>query len=155
MATGTFYDARRDYDGEVGSFRVNVAVLSAANFDAQAALRSSFTVALANIVGGNSDHFAIGNTYPGLEQGQPSDDPLDQRELKWLVQYHDTTTNKKYRCELPCADLSQLDPDDRKNANIGDAGAVDGFITAFEAYVLSEAGNAVEVDEITLVGRNL
>jgi hypothetical protein len=96
---------------------------------------------------GNVDHPFVG----------PSEDETAQRELKWLVQYHNTTTNKKYRVELPCADMAQLDPNDRAHAHIGDAGVVDAFVTAFEAFVKPEdnPANAVEVDEITLVGRRL
>jgi hypothetical protein len=72
-----------------------------------------------------------------------------------LVQYHDSTTGRKYSVELPTADPAMIDPNDRAHAAIGDAGPVDAFITAFEAVVISRDGNAVVVDEITLVGRRV
>lgn len=150
---GRFSASRKDYDGESSSYGVRVAAITAANFDAQHTLRVALTGAISNICGGTVQQ----NTEANVDviSNQPSNDPLDQRENKWLVTYHETANPLVfYRLELPCADLTKLDPDDRKHAHIGDAGDVDGFVTAFEAYALSPNGNAVTVDEITFVGRN-
>lgn len=144
----------RDYGNEAGTVNFHVPVLTAANFDAQVTLRGALQTALlgmiavdmlAQIVSGNH----VLNTSVG------DDNPLAQRENKWLIQYHETgDPTVKGTYTLPCADLSLLDPNDRAHAEIGDGGPVDAFVTAFEAYVLSENGNAIAIDEITFVGRN-
>lgn len=74
------------------------------------------------------------------------------RELGIMVSYVDNTTSKKYHFVIPgpaegllIAGTDNVDPD---NADW------QAFVTAFEAGVLSEAGNAVSVLGGHLVGRN-
>jgi len=141
----------QDYDGERSNFGVYCAVLSAANFVAENTdMVALWAAADAITLGGLIKH-EHGNRYRDANPVLPASDAA-QRELKWLVQYHDSTSGKHYSIEVPCADTAQLDPNDRKHAFIGDAGVVDAFVTAFEAFALSETGGAVVVDEITLVG---
>jgi len=143
----------RDYNGEVARTRIHVTVLSAGNFAAQAALRAAYESAYAAIINGVVAHKQYGNAE--LVSAASSADATAERENKWLVQFHDTTTQKKYRIEIPTPDNALKDPNDRAHAEIGDAGVVDAFVDGFEAYAISDAGNAVLVDEITFVGRNL
>lgn len=143
-----------DYGGEVSGFRCRTPELSGAAVDYDAMLVefvdlqdkiAGITIGLkvkAERVQGNT--VALGNA-PVVEA---------QRETKWLVQYHDDTTKKKFTLEIPCADLTMLDPGDRPHANIGDAGAVDDFVAAFEAYAITPDGGVPVVDEITHVERN-
>jgi len=150
---GFDYNAWADYDNEVAGSRVTAPTLTAANFDAQAALRAAYHTAIAGIINGvlvtqNYGNFEHPNVGPAAAQGT-------RRELKWRVDFHDNVTLKKYKIELPTADVAVLDPNDRAHAFIGDAGAVDAFVTGMQNYVLSEVGNAITVDEITLVGRLL
>lgn len=142
-----------DYDGEHSNVRVHCVPLTAANFDAQATLRAALNVAVANITLGVLHK----NMYGGedLVSNNKATDVAAQRELKWLVSYIDDTTMTKYSIEIPTADVAQLDPNDRAHAEIGDAGVVDAFVTAFEAFARSPVGNSVTVEEITLVGRML
>jgi len=140
-----------DYDNEVGNIRVRVAAITAANHDAQVTLHDSLVTAIDGICNGLKIKRTYGNENV-LAVG-PDSNTGTQRELKWLVSYHDSSTLRRYSLELPCADVGQLDPNDRAHAEIGDAGVVDAFITAFEAVAKSPVGNAVTVDEITLVGR--
>lgn len=144
-----------DFDGEKSTTRVVVTPLTAANFDAQGTLSSAYHIAVANITLGNLVKNVVATEDTQL--GTAPDDPEAQREKKWLVQYHDADNGNKYSCELPCADLSLLDINDRKHAAIGDGDVVDAFVAAFEAYVKSpfDPANAVVVDEITYVGRRL
>jgi len=142
-----------DYDGEVSTVRVEPAELTAVNFDAQVALAIAFMDAVAGITLGLKTGFQHMNDTKTVLG--PSSDVDAQRERKWLVQWHDGVTFKRYTTEIPCADLAQLDPNDRGNANIGDASVVDAFITAWEAFVLTPDGNTALVDEITHVGRNV
>lgn len=140
-----------DYDGESTIFRVNSAQLTAANIDAQIALNVALGVAIVGITRGTLQKIAYGNEVvsPGV-----SSDPLAQRENKWLIRYHDDTTGEAQRVELGTADLTKLDGNNRSYAEMGDGAEVDAFVAAFEAYVLSAAGNAVVVDSIQFVGRN-
>lgn len=149
---GVYNQTRIDYNGEKSTVRFKVPVISAANFAAQEALRAAFGTSIAGICGG------VFNKYQWMNEDFLSEDkatdPLDQREIKWLVSYGDDVTGQRYTLELPCADLTKLDPNDRAHANIGDAAEVDAFVAAFEAFALSPDGNAVTVQEITFVGRN-
>jgi len=140
-----------DYDGEITTTSVNVLALSAANYDAQATLRTAFVAAMVAMTIGELQRSEYGNV--SLQSITPASDVQAQREKKWLVDYHDATSLKRYSFEIGTADLDQLDPNDRAHAEIGDAGIVDAFVTAAEAYLLSPTGGAIVVDEITFVGR--
>jgi len=155
MATlaGTYSASICDYDGEMGTLQMGVAALTAANFAAQATLRGDFDIALQAIIEGVRQRENFGNRI--VESLEVAADQTAQRELKWLVQYHDATSLKRYSLEIPTAAVDVLDPNDRAHAHIGDAGVVDAFITAFEAYALTPDLHAPVVDEITLVGRAL
>lgn len=79
--------------------------------------------------------------------------PFAQRETKWLVRGTDTVTGKRVTFTIPCADLAQLVPGtdflDTSAASPGEA-----LVTAIEANVKSDVGNAITVDSIEHVGRN-
>lgn len=149
---GFYTRSLKDYDGETTTFRVRAAQLNAGNIADQIALQAALGTAINDMVLGALNRITYGN-----EVDTPvvaASDPGAQRELKWLVNYHDTTTGKKLRAELGTANTARLDPNARGQAEMGDGAEVDAFVTAFEAYVLSDAGNAVAVDSIILVGRN-
>lgn len=84
----------------------------------------------------------------------PPSDQNAQRERKWLVRYRDTVNYKLFTKEIPGADLSLLDSVRKGYMDIA-SGAGATFVSAFEAYQVSEYGNPVEVVEIAHVGRNL
>jgi len=155
MATlaGYYAASIADYDGEIGTLQFAVAALTAANFAAEGTKRGDFDIALQAIIGGVRQREQFGNRIVSSLEVATSE--AAQRELKWLVQYHDATSLKRYSLEIPTALVTVLDPNDRAHAEIGDAGVVDAFITAFTAYALTPDGNAPVVDEITLVGRPL
>ena len=150
-ALGFYSRTYRDYDSEESNIRVRVEEMTAVNFAAQLALSVTFASALNAMQGGAIARYSLGNSYE--ISPLPASSPTAQRESKWLVQYVGTD-GKSYTMEIPNALHSLLDANDRAHAEIGDAGVVDAFIAAFEAYVLDEAGTAVTVQEITLVGRN-
>jgi hypothetical protein len=154
MATGYNGMTLRDYDNEVGRVRVRQETLTAANFDAQAALRGAFESAVVTMTECAAlASFSYGNEQTNSIVGAAS--TYAQRELKWLVQYHESGGTTPYSMTIPCAKTTLLDPNDKKHAHIGDAGVVDAFVTAFEAFVLGPNGSATVVDDITLVGRNV
>lgn len=140
----------RDNSGEKSVATFQGVSLSAANYDAQVALQGTLETAIAGLVDGTlykrmrvASESIIGLSLPASGV---------QREIKYLVRYHDNVTGQQLRSELPCADLSQL----VANKEFVDitAGAGLAFKNAFEAYVVSDAGNAVVVDEIIFVARN-
>lgn len=77
-----------------------------------------------------------------------------QREEKWLASYHDSTTLASYQIELPCRKASVKPPVGQDFVDLT-ASPWSGFKTAFEAAVFSPDGNAVVLDRVTLIGRNV
>lgn len=149
--TGKAAFTQADYDGEITTTSVSVPVITAANFDAQATLRNALMAAIQGITLGEYQRTEFGNVV--LSSISKASDTGAQREKKWLVDYHDTTSLKRYSFEIGCADDAQLDAQDRAHAEIGDGDVVDAFVTAAEAYILSPTGGAIVIDEITFVGR--
>lgn len=101
------------------------------------------------------DETLLSNTLPT--------NPFSQRELKWLVQYRDTTSNNLYTITLPTADPSGVDGGgdprlvpgtDLANTANADIAA---FITRFNSFARSPEADdhLVAVTEIRLVGRNI
>lgn len=150
---GFYTRSLRDYDGEDSAVRVNCAALNAGNIAAQLTLQSNFGAAINDMSMGSLQYIRYGN-----EVIQNSDSPEDtwaQRELKWRVNYRDTVTGDPHWFTIPCANATLLDPNNRKQAYMGDAGDVDAFVAAAEAYILSPDGNAIEIESIILVGRDI
>lgn len=144
-----------DYDSEIGTARMNMSELTAGNFLAQSTKIATLQAAIQGVCLSALSSYKYGNriTSPTIDRATMA---YIQRESKFLVQYRDTVTGSRHSVQIPCADLiSHLDPGDHAHARIGDGGHVDAFITAFEAVALSPQGNAVDVLEITHVGRNL
>jgi hypothetical protein len=143
----------KDYDGEPTSTTFPVAALTAANFDAQEVLRAALQSALDAILLGQIQQYEQANLI--VDSVSAPDDPLAQRELAIRVNYVDGTALKPHRTEIPCPDLTNLDSNARAYFAIGDGDVIDAWVTKFEAYALSEDGNAVEVQNMILKGRNL
>jgi len=150
---GHFNRTYLDYDGEKSSVGIYHDVMTTGNIVALQAAMLTLYGAIDALCKGVPESYRFENIYTLV--AAPPNDAWAQREIKWRVDYHDTTTGKPYRLEIPCADLDNLDPNDRAHAFIGDADKVDDFVTAFEAIAKSQDGNAVVVDEITAVGRSL
>jgi len=150
---GFYTRTLRDYDGEKTTFRVNTPDLNAGNMAAQLVLQANFGAAVNDMVRGSLFKIAYGNEVNAA--AAPPDDVFAQREMKWQVFYADTVTGEPHHITIGTADMEQLDPNNREQAYIGDGGVVDQFVTDFEAYVVSPAGNAVTITDIVLVGRNV
>jgi len=79
--------------------------------------------------------------------------PQAQRELKWLVRMYDTTTGRAVSVQIPGADTSLLEAgSDRMDSTSAEYIAL---VAAIKDFHISVEGNAVEVIDIVLVGRNL
>jgi len=139
-----------DYAGQPSSARLPVAdgitdVLITTLFDA--------AVAMSIGAAGQSslDISAFKDAGPG---GNPADKKA-QIESKWLVSYHDSVVvTDEYTLEIPGADAALLAAGtDNMDLSAG-AGAT--LKTQIEATVVApRTGNAVVVDEVVRVGRNL
>lgn len=154
MARGIFSRTYKDYDSELSNVQVYHDVLTSGNFTALTGLLVTMYAAMDLMQTGTPESYRFANEYP-LANAQPPADPWSQREIKWRVDFTDNVTGEPYHITIPCADLDLLDPNDRAHAFIGDADKVDAFVTAFEAVAKSKDGNAVTVQEITAVGRNI
>lgn len=144
-----------DYNGETSTVTVPSADMTAANIVAWMAAGDALVTAIEGITRGLSSVKTYVAKRSPLSGDVQASDSGAQRELKWLVRYHDDTTFVRATCELPTADTAQLDPAKRGYAEIGDEGVVDAFVTAFEAFAIGPSGNAAVVDDILLVGRNI
>lgn len=148
--------SQNDYSGEGTVMTVSVPDITAANFDAQETLHAALETAIELVVIGAK--VKRQKIIEDLGAGGFASDTEAQREAKWLVSYHDDSfPARKLSVELGCADV--IDPDllvqNSDMADLTDADWV-AFIAAFEAVVVAPyTANAVTIDRITLVGRNL
>ena len=75
------------------------------------------------------------------------------REDKWLVGYHDSVTFKPYTFTLPCRKYNLTMAGDTDFLDLTVVGVAT-FVSAAEAFIKRD-GNAIVIDYIRLVGRNL
>ncbi len=144
-----------DYGSEIGTARMYMPELTSANFLAQSTKIAALQAAIQAICLSALSSYRLANLFHDPTRVK-SGAQWSQREMKWLIQYRDTVTGSQHSLAVPCADfMTHLDAGDRAHADMEDAGHVAAFVTAFEAVCLSPNGNAVDVTEITLVGRNL
>jgi len=149
-----------DYDGETSTTSINIVDVTAANFDAVNTAMQDFNAAVQALTLG--DLLARNTSVKTPTLNDAPNDPLAQRETKWLVQYRATQSGavdlgRVYNVELPCADLSLLSSGTDilwKAPATPPVGPIADFITEFEANVLSPAGSTVTVRAIRHVGRN-
>jgi hypothetical protein len=145
-------ESYRDYGtpGEKANFEITVNDLTAGNVVATTGALITLWGAIDALVLGH-----IASRRVTWSSTEPDDtvvtNPLAQRENKWLVRYHDTSA-RKFRVELPTADLSLLDTGTEFLNLAGTEAAA--FKTAFEAVAKSpDDQSAVVVDSIQFVGR--
>lgn len=140
----------RDYDRELASFQVWSTTLTAGNFAAQATAAAALQAAIEDMVLGEpAAHRTLAANV--ITSGASASSTTAQRELKWLIRYHDTS-GRKYSVELPTANPALL----ATNSEFYDQTLPSwtDFVTAFEAFVVSPGdSSAVTVDSAQLVGR--
>lgn len=138
---------------EITSTTFPVTTLTPANVAAIQTLMGNLATAIAGITIG-----AVQKNETVYARNQLSTSPaasqLAQRENKWLMRYHDATTNQKFSLSVGTADLTALP----NNEEFLDLTAGDGLAlkTAFEAVVVSPANssNATVLDSVQFVGRS-
>lgn len=149
---GKYSRTLMDYDGETSTVQCYATDLSEANIAAQITLQSNFGAAINDMSIGSLQKIEYGNVVTTLNSAPTNQ--FAQRELKWRVDFRDTVTGKPYHFTIPCANAALLDPNARGKADMSNQDVID-FVTATEAYVLSQDGNAIEVLQIIMVGRNV
>lgn len=145
-----------DYNNEQSTVTYNIPEVTAATFDGifgaggvvQDLLTATDGISLGNMVYTSS----VVQAGPGATPG-PAGSAFAQRELKWFATYTDTVTGKLHHLEIPCPDLALLVPN-TDLLNVA-AGAGQAWVTAFETNARSPEGNAVQVVNVRVVGRNL
>jgi len=145
-----------DYSLENSNTRLVVEQLTSANVTADLALIDTLLAAMQAITLGQLKTSSVVFRKQEEDTATPTD-PNAQRERKWLVVYHDTTTGKKYRAEIPTADLTGTNLQTNSDmANLADT-QIAAFVTAFEAIVKDpDTGlNDVAIDYIQHVGKRL
>jgi len=151
----TFNDNTVKSNGQAESTTASfpIATLSAANYAAKAALIDALLAAVGGIVIGVEAKEET-TFLRSFISADPASSALAQRENKWLMRYHDATTQQKYQVSVGTADLTKLaDHSEFLDLTGGDGAALK---TAFEAIVVSpgNSANAVVLDTVQFVGRN-
>lgn len=142
-----------DYDKESSSVSIPCVEIDAVNYVAKAAEMDAFTLAVKGVsLGYNYKESRVMDAF--ITPGVPPVDTDAQREKKWLVQMHDAVSGKAHTMEIPCADLSLLDTQARSVMDKTKAEYIS-LRDAIQALYLTDMGNAVVVDDVVFVGRNL
>jgi len=147
---------RRDASKEdaVTNFRVTAILSDGSNYAAINTAISTLAATIEDIVNGNLIKEELYARQVRYTNATPTDD--SRREQKWRVVYEDVSSLAVYDYTIPCADWTNCnraaDSDwwDMNNLSTEQAA----FIAAFEALVLSPAGNGTNVIGVEDVGRN-
>lgn len=131
---------------------VYIPSLTAANFDAQEALRAAFEAAIDAItLGNNGSEDFIAVVTPVVRN--PSLNPLAHRENKWLITASESGTGNPVTFTVPCADLSLLGADgENMDATAPEYAAL---VSAVEDFVRSNDGNTITVTSVKFRGRTI
>ncbi len=138
-----------DFDGQKRQFSFPTVVVTAVNFAAQLVLHDALVAAIDDVTLGNTDFEEFVADRESIRPVILPAAASAQVNIQWVVTYVDAVTGTIANVRVPCADIldttlfapsSNLwDPADAKWVT---------FIAAFEAYVLSEEGNAVVVQQV-------
>jgi len=148
----------KDYDGEPATMSINVVEITAANLDAQQTLLTTLRTALNDITIG-----VVGKQITsdvGWDTTVLTTNPFGQRETKWVIIVEDINGNRFKSNEVPTADLSLLEDNDKyiiKNGAVSVSdpdGFVADFKAAYEAVAVSNTGLALTIIDMYQVGRN-
>lgn len=154
MAVATF--RIRDFSDEYStcSFVVEDVAGDGSNWAALLTAIGSLQTALAAATAGHIAELTITASKELVNDTRPAS-PWAQREIKWLMRYHDDVTYKKYTKTLPCAALELMSDGGDDEVDIVGITAWATLVTWFEANMLSQDGNAITVDGVSVVGRNI
>jgi hypothetical protein len=148
----------RDASNETSTSNFNLGLQTPATIAANIVLTNALQNAIVGIILGNlykSKYTYFDNTMnPAIPNNQAA-----QKELKWMVHYHDNTDlfgalqnphyGDKYIVSIACPDTSKL-VEGTDFADLTDT-AVATFVSAFEDVVLAPGGGAAVIDSIEIV----
>lgn len=144
----------RDYDGEVSTVTFPCPDMTAANIVAIMAAGDALAADFADIthcVITSKVYVASRTALSALLRAEDQD---ANREQKWLVRYYDGTTFERLSLTLPGSKNVDKDPNRRGFALLTDT-EIAAFKATFEAFVKNDNGNAVTIQEMEWVGRNI
>lgn len=143
----------RDYDGELTRFRAFFPDTTGANFDAQSTNLDDLQTAVNAVCAGAFN----GKVLKGVDvpvAGQ-SANKAAQREQKWLVSYTDNVNPiGDGSFEIGMADTQYLADGGSGNMDVSQAPG-SALVAEIETSCVSRLGNAITVNSIKLVGRNI
>lgn len=145
---GRFTLKQIDYDKDTRQFSVPITEVTAANHDSIKGLVIALQLAIADISTLNQPYYDFTADRQIVSPVPPST-PISQVNIEWKVSYVDDVTGDVHTLRIGGADLTLADvllP----SSNVADLTQTEiaAFVAAFEAVVLSDAGNAVTVQQI-------
>lgn len=153
MSTSSGSVSFLDYSNERSATKFRIDQVTAGNYTAQATAVSNLQTAMGGITLGNIASRILTAEETFISR-TPATDKAAQRESKWLVRSEDTVTHEIVRHEIPTADQSLLSGNSDL-ITVFPTGVLADFKTAWEAVVVSKAGNAVTLISLEFVGKRL
>lgn len=142
-----------DYYKKKGTTRVNVPVVTAGNFTAQAGLFNTLQGAIVAVSTGTLvEAYVDAMLYTAA--AIPPTDQTSTRASKWLVRAVDTTNAKAVTFTIASAEQTLLSGNSPFLDITTVASPGKNLKDAIEAYVLSEDGNAITVNSVEYVPRS-
>ena len=139
-----------DYSEEPTRLSVNVADLTAVNFDAQITAAQSVQTAIQGVSLIDFEGVSVKALDTPKETDRPTS-PYAQRESKWLVTMSDDSNARLNQFEIGGADLTLLGSDgETMDVSSGDGAAL---VSALEAALVSRDGNSMTFVSAIHVGR--
>lgn len=145
--------ASNDYDGEPTRFRFFIATITGANHDAQLANVQEVQDAVNGVSLATFNGKKVATV--DISASGSAATKAAQREIKWRVRYVDNTDPiGDGSFEIGAADTDLLGAGGSGLMDVS-AGAGATLVTELEENLVSRLGNAITVQEIKLVGRNI
>ncbi len=138
-----------DYDGQKRQFSFDATVLTAANIAAQTITFDNLIAAIMDVTLGTKDFQEMVADRESIRPIIKAAAASAQVNIEWVVTYVDDVTTDVFNVRVPTADITDTtlfavnsnvwDPADAKWVT---------FIAAFDAHVLSPAGNGVSLQQV-------
>lgn len=141
-----------DYASETQQHSFNSVLLNAGNFAAQDTLFQAYLTALGAITIANVYKDSHGNQDRNVPKN-PASSQAAHREYQWGVVFKDLTTGQRFTFRIAAP---QLAPNLKPGEDHADLTATDiaAYVSAFEALAKSPNGNAVQITDMVVVGKN-
>lgn len=136
-----------DHDGDKSTVSFEGIDMTAGNFDAQVTEQNALITALDAVTLGTPVQ-TVRNAVVVDVVAAPPVNPFAQTNIRWVIEYTNDTSGRKYTTSVPTADLSLADAmyNGAPALSIEVGGAGEALKDAFEAYTLQEG------DPVTVTG---